>query len=813
MLIHDLRYSLRMLRRSPGLSAAAILSLALGIGANTSIFTWVRAVMLAPFPGVQQPQDVYVMATRNPSGSFYSVSYPDFVDVRTGVDGLAGVVVQDLSAVNLGSAGDAAGAQRVWGALVSGNYFDVLGVRAAQGRTFRPEEDEAPGRAPVVVISHRLWSTRFARSVGVVGTQVRINTQPFTVVGVAPPEFGGTFLGIGADLWIPMMMQAQIEAGADKLTARGQRWLQALARVAPDRSLAQARTALEGRSRQLAQAHPRSNEGLTLTLLPPSQSPWGAVTVLGPVLLVLLGVVATVLLITCANVANLLLARAVGRRREVAVRLALGAGRARLVRQLLTESLVLAGLGGLAGLVIARWSTGLLLAFMPPMDVQLHFALTLDRTVLAFTALVTVAAGLVFGLAPALQSSGGSLLDALRDEASGVASGAVARHLRSLLVVGQATLSIVLLIVAALFLQSLRNGQRADLGYRGGNLLFASVNVFPNGYTPQQGVAFARAAIDRLSSLPQVESASIGRRLPLGLSGRSSTRLEVEGYTPPRNEESSIGYNNVAPGYFATMGIPVLRGRELAWTDTEQAPGVVVINQALAQRYWPNQDAIGRRVRNGDQWYTVVGVVPTGKYRSVSEAATPYFYFSLLQSYRPDMILHVRTRGDAASAARAVRQTIAGLDPALPLYDVITSNEHLSIALVAQRMGGSLLGAFGGLALLLASVGLYGVMACAVSQRRREMGIRLALGAAPGQVRTAVIRDGVRLALWGAALGVTAAWFAAGLIASQLTGVSAHDPLTFVGVPLVLIGVAVVACYIPARRASRVDPATALRVS
>jgi predicted permease len=812
-LIRDVRYGLRMLRRSPVVTVAAILSLALGIGANAAVFTWVRAVILNPFPGVPAADELFVIAARDASGNYTTLSHPEFLDIQ-GIAGLTGVIAQDFTDVSIGAESDSVTAQKVAGGIVSGNYFDLVGVTPVIGRGFRADEDQAPGRSPVVVIGHHLWDIRYGRRTDVVGSQILLNGSPFTIIGVAPAGFDGTFMGPAVELWVPTMMQPQVEARGSRLTDRGDHWLQIIARLAPGSTLSQARAAVDARGRRLAEANPSTNKGRSLALLPPSQSPWGVVDILGPVVLLVFSVVGVVLLITCANVANLLLARALRRRQEVAIRLALGAGQGRLVRQWLTESVLLAAFGGIAGLLIARWTSGLLMAFLPQLDFRFSFAPVVDAQVLAFAALVTVITGLLFGLAPAIQFSRPSLVQIVQNENRTIVGGMFARRIGGLLVIGQVSLTLILLIGAALFLQSLRYGQGSDVGFRRTNLLYAEVNLFPNNYTPERGAQFYRTVMDRLAALPVVESASIGRQLPLGPGGGGRrASLHIEGYVPRPNEEIAISYNTVAPRYFATMGIPLTRGRDFTWDDNGDAPGAIVINETMAQRYWPTRNPLGARVRRGDRWFTVVGIVPTGKYRSLNEEPTPFLYVPLLQEYAPTVHVHVRTRGAPAAALPLVRQIVAELDPALPLYDVMTAEQHLSIVLLEQRIGGSLLGVFGGLALVLASIGLYGVMAYAVSQRTREIGIRMALGATPERVRVSVVRDGLLLAGAGVVLGLTAAWLGADLIQSQLTGVSAHDPVTFATVATALLTVAFLACYVPARRASGVDPAVALRVS
>ncbi|MEK6407646.1 MAG: ABC transporter permease [Acidobacteriota bacterium] len=826
----DLRYGFRVLRASPGFAAVAVLSLALGIGANTSIFSVVNAALLRPLPVTEPDRLMFVFngTTTNPWGVS---SYPDYLDYRDKNE-----VFRDLltySSITVSARADDQ-SDLISGSIVSGNFFDVLGLRTTLGRTFTPEEDKTPNTHPVAVISHGLWERRFEGDQQVIGQQIALNGHAFTVVGVTPAGFNGPEVLENNDIYVPIMMQALVrpprqefsgDMNPDLLARRGARWLKMIGRLKPGVSFEQAQAAMTTIAAGLEQAYVETNRNTTATLFPVSKLDPEAYPQLLSVAGLLLAVVGIVLLIACANVANLLLARASARRREIAVRLAMGASRSRLVRQLLTESLIISLAGGVAGLLLALWTIDVLKSATPP-DGIFSFTLDyhLDGRVLAFTFALSLATGIIFGLLPALQASKPDLVPALKDEASAAAQGRTPFNLRNLLVVAQVALSLTLLIGAGLFLRSLKNAQDIDPGFDAEKILNAQLNINLLRYTKAQGQEFYRQVVERVEALPGVESASLARVVPLSGSARGAS-FQIEGQDPPENTVRSEGTgsqenpntasaNVVGLKYFKTMGIGLLRGRDFTAQDKEGAPMVIVINEAFARRFFEGQEALGKRVSfRGPQgpWSEIVGVVGDSKYRTLGENPRSTVYQPLAQNHETGMALHVRTNSKPASLAATVRREVQSIEPNLAVTSVESMADVVGGSLFAARMGAVLLAIFGLLALVLAAVGLYGVMSYSVSRRTREIGIRMALGAGSGNVLRLVLKEGMTLVVGGVAAGLIAAAALTRLLASFLYGVSPMDATTFVAIPLVLALVALLASYLPARRATKVDPMEALR--
>lgn len=804
----DLRQSLRMLAKNPGFALVVIVTLALGIGANATIFTWIKAVLLAPLPGIERPGELVEIwgATRN--NSALSSSYLDYVDFREQNRTLSGVVAHQVLPLNLGRGGKP---ERVWAAIVSGNYFEMLGVKAAIGRTFLPEEDRTPDTHPVAVIGYGLWHRRFGGDPDIVGRTITLNEHDFTIIGVTTKEFGSTFAGITLDVWTPVMMKDYVARPHFSLTDRGSRWLMVMGRLRPGISVSQAQANISGIARRLEQAYPDTNErmGVSVNLL--MQSPYNLKASMRPALGVLMAAVGVVLLIACANVANLLLARAASRRKEIALRLALGASRLRLVRHMLTESLVLAVLAALAGIAIAFWTARALAAFLPPYGLTVSFDTRPDALVVGFAMALAVITAVLFGLAPTLQSSKPDLVGTLKDTTATVGQGKHRVSLRQVLVVAQVALSMVALVSAGLFVRSLRAASNADPGFDPKGVVLAAFDPFLSGYDDKRGREFYRRLVERVASVPGMQSVSLARRLPLTASGIAFAEIVIDGYAPAHDEDMHFNYETVGPKYFQTMRIPLVQGRDFDERDRDGARGVVIISEAMARRYWPGGNAIGQRIKLDKDWLEIVGIAKDVKYSRLSEPPRPFLYLPLLQDYRSNMILVARTAIKPEEAFQAVRAEVAALDPEMPMFDLKTLEEHVGLALFLQRMAATLLSIFGLLALCLAALGLYSVMAYAVSQRTREMGIRVSIGAQRKDVFKLILGQGLLLSVIGVLGGLVTALLVTRLAAHLLYGVSATDPVTFTVIALLLLGVAFVAGYFPARRATRVDPMSALR--
>jgi macrolide transport system ATP-binding/permease protein len=811
--MQDLKYALRMLVKSPGFSLVAILSLALGIGANTAIFSLVNAVLLRPLP-VEDPQGLVLVSTtdqRNPGN--LPLSHLNFRDLRA-----QNAVFTDMASFSFNQMNysHGTGSEQVPVQIVTSNFFSLLGAEPALGRGFRVEEETQA--TPVAVVSHGFWERSLGSNPAVVGTTVTLNRTPYTVIGVAPRNFTGVLLGGGPSAWIPMSRNVVVLPEWYE-TRRGL-FLFSVARLKPGVTVEQARSNLRTVFANLEQAFPVDNKGRSaaaVPLLDARLNPNGqGANVLVQQSTVLMIVVGIVLLIACANIANLLLSRATKRRREVAIRLALGARRSRLVRQLMTESLLLSVLGGIAGMGLATWTLDAIVAAELPLPFPIDpEALTLDPAVLAFTTALALLTGLLFGLAPALQASKPDVVPVLKNELVASATGQrgfrALLSLRQALVVVQVALSLIALIAAALFLRELRNSQRIDTGFETRGVLVMNFNLLREGYTPERGATFYDQIVERTAALPGVRGAAIAQVPPLA--GGFARSVFPEGADTTTTGRILVQVNTVGLGYFQTIGIPLIRGRDFTRADTAQAAKVVVVNQTMAEQFWKGEEAIGKRFKFfGDADYTtVIGVARDSKYNGVAEDPQNFIYQPLAQNYTAQATLHVRTDGDAASLASAVRAATRELDPSLSVFNVRTLAEQVRTSLQPLTMNVLMLAVFGGLALLLASIGLYGVTSYSVSQRTREIGVRMALGAQPASVVGLVLGQGMILVAIGLAIGLVAAYSAAGLMSSLVVVVNPHDPLTFVATAAALAAVALMASYIPARRATRIDPLIALR--
>lgn len=805
----DLRYSLRMLLKRPGFTLTVVITLALGIGANATIFTWIKAVLLADLPGIERPEELIAVwgATRN--NSALSLSYLDYLDLRDRNQVLSGLIAHQVLPLNLGRGGKP---ERVRGAIVSGNYFNDLGVKAFIGRTFVPEEDRTPNTHPVVVIGYGLWQRRFGADPNVIGRTITLDERDFSIIGVTPKDFGGSYAGFVIDVWTPAMMKDYVARPHFSLTDRGSRWLMVMGRLRPDATVDQAQANLTTISRQLEREYPQTNKDLDVAVYSLTSSPFSLKRSLRSALAILMAAVAVVLLIACANVANLLLVRAASRRKEIAVRLALGGSRSRLVRQMLTESLVLASFGSAVGLTLAFWAARSLPAFLPPSGTQANFDTRPDAVVFAFTLALTVISTILFGLAPTLHASKSNLVTALKDNPATLGHGQRKISLRHALVIAQVALSSVALISAGLFIRSLRESYKADPGFDPHRVLLASFDPFLSGYDEARGREFYRRLVERVATVPGMQSVTLARRLPLTLSGIAFASVTIDGYTPGKDEDMRLNYETVGPRYFQTMRIPLVHGRDFDERDHEGARGVVVVNETMARRYWPGGGALGSRIKLTKDWLEIVGIAKDVKNRNLSEAPQPFLYLPLLQDYRSNMILVARTATEPETMFDDMQAEVAALAPEMPIFDPKTFEDHIGVSLFLQRMAATLLSIFGLLALSLSAVGLYGVIAYTVGQRTRELGIRISVGAQRRDVLKLILGQGFILSAIGMTGGLITALIVNRFAAHLLYGIGPADPLTFTSVALLLLGVALVAAYFPARRATKIDPMIALRI-
>jgi putative ABC transport system permease protein len=806
----DVRYSLRMIAKAPGFAAIAILTLALGIGANTTIFSWINSALLNPVPGLASPSEVVSLTLSKPGDNPFPFTYPDVEAVRDGQQSFTGITACNFALMSLTGKGKP---ERVWGMVASANYFDVLGVRPILGRGFLPVEDEKPGGAPVAVISYRLWQTHFGANPDIVGQAIELNQHPYTIVGVTPAAFQGSQTGVRTEIWVPIMMEAQLNPLGDLLHDHHYFWLFAFGRLKPGVVREQAQEEMTLRLKREAKNYPEEHKGHdSVTVYPLWRNPFGLNYFLSTLLPMLMSIAGLVLLLACANVANLMLVRSVARRREIAIRMSLGASRWRLVRQLLVESLILALAGGVIALLITSWTAGTLMKFIPTTDFPVSLGIPVDRAVLLATMVISVLTGVIFGILPALRASGAAPVAVLKED-TGTASGGLRKaRLPSGLVVAQISLSLLLLICAGLLIRSFMSAQQINPGFNPQNVLIATYDLFTAGYSEAKGAEFDRQLVAKLEALPGIRSVALSDRVPLGFGG-GSTSVKPEGYVSPANESMETQVAIITPNYFQTMQIPIVRGRDFTLQDMKNSQRVVIVSETFVNRYWPNQEALGKQL-NSDlthEWFTVVGVARDSKVNGLNEKPTPFLYLPLYQVYRATMIINARVAGDPLTSGKAVEKTIHELNADLVVFDVTTLELREQIASFPQRVAGTFVGAFGLLALALAAVGIYGVTAYTTRQRTHEIGVRMALGASKEDILRLVIGHGLRLTLAGVALGLAASFALTRYLSSLLLSVTSTDALTFSSVAILLCAVALLACFIPARRAMRVDPMVALR--
>ncbi|HEV2491613.1 MAG TPA: ABC transporter permease [Terriglobia bacterium] len=810
-LIQDLRYGLRMLTKNPGFTAVAILTLALGIGASTTVFSWIDGVLLRPLPGVEKPNELVAFEEFAPNGDFLTTSYPDYQDYRDHLTSLAGLAVTQIEPLSVGEEDHP---QQVWGEMVSGNYFAVLGVKPALGRVFLPDEyGDKSGAFPIAVISNRLWRGRFNSDPQIVGKTIKVNRHELTIVGVVPPEFRGTIAGLAFDLWVPYMMHPQLQGvGEWMLRDRGTRQLVGIARLKPGVTIDQAQSEIAELARYMSKAN-SEDAGISATVSPIWKSHFGAQSLLLTPLEILMAVCIVVLLIVCANVANLLLARFTARQKEFSVRLALGASRSRLARQVLTESLMLAAAGALGGIGLTMWMGGSLQYLLPPSHFPFALDLRVNSHMLAFTVLACVAAALLSGVAPAVQVARTDLNDSLKEGGRSGMSGPRSHRLRGLLVISEVSLALLALVCAGLLVRSFDATRRINPQFDPDHVVLSRFFISTSGYDLDQRKQFCLRLRQRLESAPGVTDVAYSDVEPLGLLASWWEDLRVEGYVAARNENMKIYRSVVSPGYFRLMRIPLLEGRDFTEQDDVNTQPVMIVNQTFVKRFFNGAYPIGRRVHGWGEWFTVVGEVKDSKYNNLTEPSLPFFYVPFRQIYRPDMGLavYVRTTSSPSDAIAMMRREVRAIDPNVTIIDVMPLAEHIGETLYTERVAASLLSVLASLALLLAAVGLYSVMAYSVTQRTHEIGIRMALGAKRTDVLKLVVRQGFALTLIGIAAGLMASLAVGRLLVTFLYGTSAKDPTTFIAVSALLAGVALLASYIPARRATKVDPIVALR--
>jgi predicted permease len=804
----DVRFALRMLWRNRGFSTLAILCLTIAIGANAAVLSWIEGILFRPYPlVVDQDRIAAVVGTERGVAGHTGVSWPDWRDFERN-SRLAEAFIGDRITGSTLSVGDRA--QRTVGSIVSANYFDAIGVRPILGRGFLPGEDVGHNAHPIAVIGYQLWQDRFHGDAHAIGQTQMLAGLPHTIVGVAPQGFFGTFVGYSVQFWVPASMQARFDGGAYTLEDRGARWLEPYVRLKPGVSVEQAQAEFSAIAARLEAAYPGTNRGIGIRLYPLWETPFNGATRMRPTLSIALIVALTVLLIACANVGNLLLVRAFARQQELTIRLSVGAGRRRLVKQLLTEGIVLSAIAAAGGLVLAGWLRDALAALVSqPGGIVLRLPGALDGRVLAASAGVCVVATLAFGLLPALLTSNIDLTGALRSQSG--AGGARRTWVRSTLVVLQVSLSFVLIVGTALLVRSLQAMRHASPGFSADGVLTTAVDLSSVGYDPARAGAFQDALAERVRGLAGVDAVTQSRITPFSYRTYSSAPIAVDGYSAPAGEQPSADFNQVAPGFFATFGIPIVSGRDFTRTDDERADPVAIVDETMAAQFWRGAEPVGRLLRAGDRRLRVVGVSRNAKYRNLFETPRPFFYVPLRQHASPVFALHIRTAQSAAALEPALVREIHAIDPGVAPFELITMREQIDRTGDTQRVATILLVTFSAIALALAAIGLYGVMAATVAQASRELALRLALGATASDLQRLVLAKGLALTLGGLVAGAAAAFESSRLLGYLLYEVSPRDPAVFATAAAAIIAASLVACVVPAWRAARTDPLHALR--
>jgi predicted permease len=813
--LQDLRFAGRLLAGSPGFTLLTTVTLAIGIAAVATVFTWTDSVLLHPFPGVSRSDELAVLEMEVPSAPNGGtvLSWLDYKDFRDHLKSVSGLALQRYDAFTLG---DITEARLAWGELVSPGYFATLGVSPLLGHMFAQTPNaDALGAYPVAVISERLWRGYFHADRRIIGKAVRLNRHPLTIVGVAPAAFHGTAPAMLMDVWVPASMGAELGVmSRNEFTDREERgFASAIVRLKPGVSIERAKAEVKALAAVLATAYPRTNRGVSATLSPPWRARSGVGALLLSPLRILMAVAVLLLLIVCANVGNLLLARSVARHREFGIRIAMGASRWRVVRQLLTESVLLAGGACVAGILLVSWAAGALVGLVPSVGLPLVTDVELNFRIVGFTMLVCLGAALVSGLAPAMVCFNPNLSQVLKEGGRRASPTAAAHRMRSALVIGEVALSTVALIGAGLFLRSFRNAQAIYPGFDSGHVLFGRFFIESTGYTPEQVEQFFIRLRTTLEAEPGIEAVSYSDSTPLSTTAGPYDEVRPEGYVAATGESMNVNDSEIAPGYFAALRIPVLEGRDFTEADQRTAPSVIIVNQSFARRYFHTEAAVGRKVQISGRTFTVVGLAKDSKYFRPDEGPQAHIYFSFRQIYNGshEVDLFVRAHGEPSIAIPLLRRDVARVDAGASGFHAVPLAEYTKVALFPETVAATLMGTLGILCLLLAAIGVYGVMSYAVGQRTQEIGIRLAMGARPADVIGMVVRQGLTLALPGLALGTIAAVGASRIVSGMLVRVNATDPASFASAVLFLLLVALAAVWLPAQRATCVDPVTALR--
>ena len=799
-----------MLRRSPGFSVLAILCLTVGIGTNAAVLSWIEGILIRPYPLVAHQDRMFALnATTRGENGYTGLSYPEFLDYEKNSTLFESFIVDKITGTTL-SVGDRA--ERASGAIVSANYFNALGVKPILGRGFRPEEGKGRNAHPVTVIGYRTWKDRYGGDPNIIGRTQYLNGVQHTIIGVAPEKFHGTFIGYSFSFWAPTSMQETFDSTGYKLEDRGARWIEGYAFLKPGVTRQQADAELHAISQRLEKDYPETNRGHDLGLLPLWKTPFNQAGNMSSTLGITMAVVFFVLLIACANVSNLLVARSLLRRHEMTMRLALGAGRRRLIKQLFTEGLLLSLIAAAGGIAVAYWCrNALVLSFpTPAAGIVIDFPGQIDWRVLVVSIAICIGATMLFALVPAIQASHVDLAGALKTEGGGVVGSSNRSRLRSGLVLVQVSLSFVLLAGTGLLLQSLQRMQNTSPGFFT-DVIVSGADLFSAGYKLERAKAFDTQLLDRVREIPGVESATLARLMPFSYGVFSTAPLAVDGYQPAPDEQLSSSYLEVGEDYFRTLGIPIVAGREFQRTDDENAVPVAVINETMAAKYWPGKDPIGQRLKVKDRWLQIVGVAKNVKYEDKLELPRTFFYVSMRQNFLESNTLLIRTRETPDAIGNALAREVHALDPTLARIAPFRVQEQVDRKGYTQRLAATLIALFGAMALFLAAIGLYAVMSYSVSQSTRELGMRMALGAGARDILRLVLSRGLQLTAAGIVIGIIAAFALTRSMGNLLYKVSPHDPLAF-GSALVVIAIAsLAACFLPAWRATRIDPAQALR--